>query len=550
MKEKNKKKILAIVFTIVALVVVGTTYAFINQTLTGTKKVTLTAGTLSLVLDEKNAITISDALPMYDQVGMIQEDVFEFDLINNTSNPTDYVLKLSKIASDNELSEEDVKYYLTKDGVGEPKLLSTLPIDGTVDSGTIAGNNTINYTLRLWIDSGVTSNDAIAGKSLSYKLVVEASMVEENSNQTVTFGGITKEVNETMDEMFNYTNEGKYISDYDAWEEVTDTNYVTNGIYAMEDDDAVSYFYRGEVDNLVKFGSYTKDYEVYRYTSGSNTYDFVTLDACKYYKSSCSEANKVLKYKASDNVPMYWKIIRINGDGTIRMIYAGTTPDATGYDTGIGLSGYNEEDDDPKYTGYTYDRTTTEVNSDAKTEIDTWYANVFEGTTYDNKIATGKFCSDSSDYGEVTDFWGDRYNAFGTSKRLLPSYYNLEGNVSPTFKCAATSETYGGSYNLKAGLITSDEIVAAGGNFASNNSYYLYNGTKGNSDGKWFRSLSPDYFFDGYASVGSVDDYGSFTYSNVLSVDGLLRPVINLKADITFKSGTDGSTTSPYELAE
>ena len=78
----KRKKTLAIVFTVFALVlVIGTTYAFISKTLSGTKKVTLTAGTLSLVLDEKNEITISDALPMYDRVGMIQDDVFEFDLM-------------------------------------------------------------------------------------------------------------------------------------------------------------------------------------------------------------------------------------------------------------------------------------------------------------------------------------------------------------------------------------------------------------------------------------------------------------------------------------
>ena len=155
MKEKNKKKILAIVFAVVALVVVGTTYAFITTTLSGTKKVTITAGTLSLVLNEGNAITISDALPMYDQVGMIQEKSFDFSLANNTSNDTDYTLKLVKIDSANELQTIIVKYYLTKEGVGEPALLSSLT-DGVIDTGTITGNDTIDYTLRLWIDSEVT----------------------------------------------------------------------------------------------------------------------------------------------------------------------------------------------------------------------------------------------------------------------------------------------------------------------------------------------------------------------------------------------------------
>ena len=172
---KDKKKISIIVLSVFAIIaVISVTYAFITQTLTGTKEVVVSAGVLDLVLEEENAITISDALPMYDQVGIIQEDVFVFRLVNKTSNPTNYILKLSKINADNELSPSDVKYYLTKEGVGEPKLLSSLQEDGTVDSGTIAGNDTIDYTLRLWINSAVTDENAIAGKTLSYRIDVEA----------------------------------------------------------------------------------------------------------------------------------------------------------------------------------------------------------------------------------------------------------------------------------------------------------------------------------------------------------------------------------------
>ena len=181
MNEQQKKKQIvkiSVFITSIFVIFMSVTYAFIMQTLTGTKKVTITAGTLSLVLDEKNEITISDALPMYDEVGMIQDKVFVFDLINNTANDTDYVLKLQKVSTSNELSESDVKYYLTKEGVGTPALLSSLT-DGVIDEGTITGGDTINYSLRLWIRDGVTDQATIAGKSLSYKLVVEASMAED-----------------------------------------------------------------------------------------------------------------------------------------------------------------------------------------------------------------------------------------------------------------------------------------------------------------------------------------------------------------------------------
>jgi len=173
-KEKKKKKIIVIVLAVLALItVISISYAFVTQTLTGGKQVVVNAGVLDLILEEDNAITISDAMPMYDEVGMIQEDVFEFRLVNKTSNSTYYNLKLTKITSDNELDTSNVKYYLTKDGVGEPKLLSSLSTNGVVDKGSIAGNDTIDYTLRLWIDSEVTNNDAIAGKSLSYEINVE-----------------------------------------------------------------------------------------------------------------------------------------------------------------------------------------------------------------------------------------------------------------------------------------------------------------------------------------------------------------------------------------
>jgi mannose-1-phosphate guanylyltransferase len=50
-----------------------------------------------------------------------------------------------------------------------------------------------------------------------------------------------------------------------------------------------------------------------------------------------------------------WRIVRINGDGSTRIIYAGTTPRATGANTTIGLVKYNDTTDvDMAYVGYKY----------------------------------------------------------------------------------------------------------------------------------------------------------------------------------------------------
>lgn len=264
-----------------------------------------------------------------------------------------------------------------------------------------------------------------------------------------------------------------------------------------------------------------------------NGYDFVSLASCVRYTESfvtdteCTEANRVLKYSAG--TPMYWRIVRKNGDGTLRMVYAGTSATATGSDVIIGMGSYNVEDNDAKYVAYTYDRTTTEVKSTAKSDVDEWYTTALAGTVYEENIATGKFCSDTSVAAE-----GD--STFGP-------YNRIEG--IPTLKCPATTQTYGGSYNLKVGLLTTDEIITAGALFGTENtSFYLYDGKGVNH--LW--TMSP-FTGGGSAIVGVMNSKG-MVFINGVSGSLSLRPVINLNADVTFQEGADGSTTTPYVINE
>ena len=181
MNKKRHITKITVFITSIFVIFMSVTYAFITQVLTGEKQVVINAGVLDLVLEEEDEITISDALPMYDQVGMIQEDVFVFRLVNKTSNPTNYVLKLQEIEIGT-LDKSIVKYGLIKEGEKTIDLVSNIMND-VIDEGRISGNDTINYELRLWIDSTVTDQTTISGKSLSYMLKVDASqkiVKEEN----------------------------------------------------------------------------------------------------------------------------------------------------------------------------------------------------------------------------------------------------------------------------------------------------------------------------------------------------------------------------------
>src|SRR5699024_7904043 len=107
------------------------------------------------------------------------------------------------------------------------------------------------------------------------------------------------------------------------------------------------------------------------------------------------------------------KIVRVNGDGSLRLIYNGTsaTPDNSNlaHSYVVGVTPYNLSSNGPKYTGYTYDNG---VDSFIKREVDTWYQNTLGKSNYDRMVTSGRFCSDSSGYQE-----GSFYN-FSTD--ILP----------------------------------------------------------------------------------------------------------------------------------
>ena len=320
----------------------------------------------------------------------------------------------------------------------------------------------------------------------------------------------------------------------------TDENQITNGLYSAEDEDGVSYYYRGNVDNnYVQFGEYTSDYYVYNYGSRY----FQSLASCQEYNSSCSESNRVKLASAGDK--MYWKIVRVNGDGSLRLIYNGTSANPTfagDIDTTyvVGISPYNLEINNPKYAGYTYDNGT---DSFIKKEVDTWYKNALGNTAYDSKVIGGRFCSDSSGYREETMLG----NVFASFDRLAPVYGKVLGlemqeNVTPTLKCPSTTENYGGSYRLKAGLITADELALVGeSSYVLGNSYL----NPGESD-YWYWSMTPAAFFNDFASVWN--EFELLINDGVYNDGGSLRPVINVTTDNGFTSG-DGTVSNPYVIS-
>jgi len=175
--EQRKISGIGVCLAGVLMILLGITYAFIDLTLQGAKKQVITAGSLKIRLDEGDAIVLENALPMYDEVGMIQKS-FSFTLYNESTQSLGYKVYLEDVTSGEKLSTDIVRYAITKDKttILGPDYLSTLKENEyQIDAGKIDANSAYNYELRLWIDEKVIDNTVIRNKSLKYKIRLEAT---------------------------------------------------------------------------------------------------------------------------------------------------------------------------------------------------------------------------------------------------------------------------------------------------------------------------------------------------------------------------------------
>ena len=370
-------------------------------------------------------------------------------------------------------------------------------------------------------------------------VIVKSDEYKEGNTDNLVLNKILSdnELKAEIPHMFNYASNGNYTnSDHD---ELNNPNYITNGLYSSEDEDGTTYYYRGNIDNnYIQFGEYEEDYYVYRY----NDIDFVTLTSCKFYRQECTENNRILKYKKG--TPMYFRIVRINGDGSLRLIYNGIDTNVTDNDIMVGHSAYSMGSGSvyyPKHTGYMYDNGTDNF---VKKEVDTWYNNTLgQSNIYDDKVLLGRYCSDSSGYRYDEIING---NVFSSYDRLGQAETNFVKDNAPSFICPDTSESYGGDYRLKVGLITADELVFAGESVGVSVSSYLNPEEDGLDLDYW--SMTPSLFRNNRTD-GSVFSSSLYSSNVVLNYSMGLRPVINVSTEGMTLTG-DGTIDNPYVLEE
>ena len=318
---------------------------------------------------------------------------------------------------------------------------------------------------------------------------------------------------------------------------LTSTDFATvttasdKGMYKAQDDLGTSYYFRGAVDNnWLKYGKYTKD--MYNCNNGSI--------------SATDTGNSCTKI-ASSGDDIYWRIIRINGDGSIRMIYSGVTPPTESTkvikttDTSLGNSPFNQKYNSAEYVGYMYEigkQHGTSKSSDIKTFLDNWYANYTDLNKTGTKITDQIYCNDrtasTSDVAYSTTNYTTltSWNSTGTKY-----YYGANGRVwnspvSPDYKCPVASDKFtkttakgNGKLSYPVGLITADELTFAGLPAGeTNNSFYLHTGAN-------YWAGSPFVFYDGNRAREFRVRVGGSLVDDIVSGTGGARGVVSLSSE-------------------
>ena len=248
----------------------------------------------------------------------------------------------------------------------------------------------------------------------------------------------------------------------------------------------------------------------------------------------------------------YWQIVRINGDGSIRLMYNGTEKNATGKKHLINNRNYsfNSNYNDPAYVGYMYgnpDGTTFDevhtntTSSTIKTTVDNWYKTNIVDKGYSNYVSNAVgFCGDRTLYSGdgISTSANSNFGAYGRYSKQTAQFTcpNKERDLYTTTDSSIGNK----ALTYPVGLITYDELIFAGMDSRHTNKLswaYL-------TEHYW--TMSPSYFYTtGDTAIEWFQHGAGYLAYNSVGAGYGARPVINLKSDTLITSGI-GTSSDPF----
>ena len=457
----------------------------------GTKENVIQTGHIVITFNDVNNISITNRYPETDSEGLANTDTnsqMTFTVTSDITGDTkvNYALGITDIQEGATLTQDYIKIYLKKgnnvvagftENKGElissfkPLYIENVMTSHVLLTDVISGSEVHTYTLKAWIDE-------------NYKL----PSTESNANGTHT--------SNTTSETFTFKIKG-YGTTEDI--EVINPKPLNQLILGINNSNVLN-------------------------TTATLTTDYSSAgDASGLYKSVDGETNSGTTYfyrgAVTNNYVKFagkmWKIVRINENGSIRLLL------------NDGINNNTKYKFNPSYNNYTYMYySNSNVDNGIKRTLDTWYDNNIKG--YENYIADTEFCE---------QFKVAYVSSFATAGSAAAPLYS---SYTSNFKCS-TDGNGKGILTSKVGLLTYDEAVHAGNypdrsstSYITNSIYYWLMSPAGAD----YTSARAWYVNDGgYVSFGAVNPDG-------VDLDDVVRPVISLK-DGLLATGS-GTSDDPY----
>ena len=565
----KRKKELIVVLTSLLVIVLSVSVAYFTTKILGTgKEISVESADLKVIFTSgSGTINGTNIEPGWSSA----ENTFT---VKNESNGTYKYNIIIKDLVNTFVTEGFLQYKITStDGGYNMTDFTDVPKSSSARDTVLAFNINIDkgathtYTIEIkYLESTDVDQSADMGKKLSGKIFIEkyettliSKLFENNPTISTRTDFSTPFTTNTANTLYKATENGTDVY-YFAGQDTESTpinNWVkfgkTNKNECTYNGSTVLYFDGSSIVS-VENESQCLSSKICKLGSNYGVGETVTEDFCTSRGGEWTNQNA--KWGTSTR-NFYWRIIRTNSDGGVRLLYHGTSTTAT--DAYIGASAFNQNSDSPKYVGYMYGDTdatpeearTNTNDSTIKAYIDNWYANNM--TSYTKYLSTtAVYCNDR----ELAS--GATYST--TERFYFKAYDRLYTNKTPTYDCTNDNDKFtvdastgNGKLTYPIALMTADEIAYAGGVAFKNAPmwYYTNSSLESSTDRTNWWSLSPRNWDGGYAYSWVVDGSGDPGYldSNyVYSLSGV-RPTVSLKTCVQWKSG-DGSANSPYEIVE
>ena len=474
--KKNNVIKLLICIGLIFIVIGGFSFAYLNFILKGEETNLVQSGCLQVDFTESNVITLSNAAPITNAMGK-NSTPYVFTITNSCTLDAYYETTFNVLTTSATGNENKVKLYLTGGSYFEPTLVSNfsaVTLENTptdvrssylIDSGYLEVGETKTFNLRMWIDYDATD----FSNSFNNKIIVTATSAKGSAYINTTGYQVLSQT--------GVTNRSTTNPNF-AYVAPSSSNLQTSGLFKITGiSNSYTYYFRGTVsNNYIKFGTYQANTSVtYQNSSGENV---------------------TVTHSAGDDI--IWRIVRINEDGSLRIIL----------NDFIGVSQFNETVNSLSYTGYIYEKAGDTISSNIKTSIDNWYETHL-ATNYGSYISNSNFCLDNS---YITKNGSNYYTSY--TKNIT--------STNPTFKCNTN-----GVYTNKIGLLSATELAVSGNVYnVANTENYLY----------------------------ESDEAYNISYSNSainfakVNISLGVRPVISLSNNLIL-SGT-GTSSDPYMISD